>query len=91
MRIEVTQDHIKKGIAHSTKWCPLALALRDARCHNPDVNYIGARFTIGLDGHNVYCNFTTAVTRWIFDFEKSGKAEPISLNLNIKDHSLRIA
>ena len=80
MMIEVTAEHIEKGIRFKSRFCPVSLALQDATGLGPEDISVGsthAQIRIGK-GHIMHFSLPCVAETWIFNWDWSGRAEPFS-------------
>lgn len=83
MKIQVTQEHIDKGVQHDCNYCPIALACRDAGLEDATVGY--SQISWGKVGERVH-RFTpqAAVTAAIkFDSPLLGGMVPFEFELEV--------
>ena len=85
MIVEVTQENINQGIAHSCDSCPIALAIQDKGFENVQVD----PWYIFYDQQPTPLQFDFAeikterlVTKWIFDFDNGEEVFPIKINID---------
>jgi hypothetical protein len=78
IRVNVTYNHIDKGIAGDPGLCPIALALRDKGYKYPSVGHI---LVSGLRERSI--RMPREVIDWINDFDSDILVEPISFELQL--------
>ena len=75
MKIEITQHHIDTGTVRSAFRCAIAEALKQEFAY--EIKITSNSILIGKD----YYEPTSEVARWIADFDKGEKVEPITIEL----------
>ena len=97
MKIQVTKEHIKKGIPDNVKCCAVALALQENLGTDFDVKVLSEDFIIKrmntnleIENHIVSTNKRQMVINFISDFDsiseyqRLNELEPIEFELEIK-------
>lgn len=80
MTIQVTQEHIEKGVACSHTQCPIALAMKDAGIKEPMVRLYSISYVLEGRYFGTYC--PKGLMRKIIKFDADGKIKPFSFHLN---------
>ena len=90
MKISVTQEHIKNGSRRSNKYCPIALAVKEA---NPDAKavFVGVSFMWMRDGagdaHE--WNLPAIASKWVSAFDRHQPVAPFEFEAITKLHTAR--
>lgn len=88
--IEVTEEHIKKGVPTNRESCPIALAMKDAGFFNPSVEYSKIYYYESCDEAGDYGRVAVAsseVCDWQAFFDDEEYVGPITLELTKYDAS----
>lgn len=80
--INVTAEHIAKGVRDSCSHCPVALAIREALPHGPGLWVDSAHVTVGKSGHWTEVGLPDAVTRFIEAFDQGDPVQPFAFELD---------
>lgn len=90
-KIEVTRDHIKKGIRANGSSCPIAIALIPLlkASHYPVVYTGYVSFTVPNRWHSINLNMPGEATIFLNDFDKGLNVDPFTFELDIPDWILR--
>lgn len=81
MLVEVTQDDIDTGTRNDCQWCPVALALKRATCH--EFGVFGTYCRDRMTGKRYDFLWSCAVR--VFDYDSGFGMEPFTFELNITD------
>jgi len=77
MRIEVTVNHIRRGVRHDGKWCPIALALREKF---PGVSVVAYPNYIGISTEDFYP--PPEATAFMMAFDRGVGVQPFAFDLD---------
>ena len=86
--IEVTKEHIEKGVPTNRASCPIALAMKDAGFFNPSVEYSKIYYYESEDEEGDYGRVAAAsseVCDWQEFFDDEEYVGPITLELTRYD------
>jgi hypothetical protein len=83
MRIRVTEDHIRKGIAGYCSVCPLALACEDAGLVRPMVRVVVVRF--GPDENRQSIRLPAVAKKFIRNFDRGYVVHPFEFDLKVPE------
>ncbi len=84
MTIHVTQAHINAGVRQECRTCPIALALRGAIAHAPEVQVMSGSFVaFGSHGGAEIHRLPEAAQDFITAFDAGQPVQPFSFELDI--------
>jgi hypothetical protein len=89
VRVRVTEEDIREGVAEACRECPIALAVR--RECNPKVDVsVMRKVAISMIPHPVYQHrLSTAATNFMVKFDASKPVSPIEFDMNLPVWALK--
>jgi hypothetical protein len=84
MKIEVTQEHIEKGVPEEECNCPIALAIRDAfNVEELEVSVNATVIRVGFD----HCPTPEEAEAFVCDFDDGRSVRPFTFDLPIEEET----
>lgn len=89
MKIQVTEEHIKNGIKHSCRRCPVAQAIKLHIKENFNVHVIGVAVKLYLVNNVERYTLPDEIIEWIKQFDAGLSVKPVSFELEIDSKFLK--